>query len=416
MNETELRERLLDLAGDAPSRPVAPARLLRRARRRVVLTIAASVAVAILVLAAGIAGLRALQASRSVPADHSVTPPDSTFGQVHGWIAFRDGEELVAVDPADPTVSVPLGNSLGADPIAWSRDGTRLLLRPHPEIALEFHGGEWWVGTAPTASPLELFVLDQDATITQITHGDRKSASGTWGSFSPDGTQVAYACCGSSRGPFVVDADGGKARRLGEPCERTDIQGGRTVELCGEPLSEWANWSPDGTQIAWIDFVEDSDTYGHHAWTLSFVRPDGTGLRTEVVQLPGGAGGLVWSPDGAQLAFWMVVPDPGADPTVAGLGEGGDFPAQIFVINADGSGLRQLTEDGDNRWPTWSPDGSRIAFTRGELSFKTAPDGSQAAFVRPGTRQLFTIALDGGDLRRVDGVMPDGPIAWNPVR
>jgi hypothetical protein len=415
MNETELRERLLDLADDSPSRPVAPPRLLRRARRRAILTIATSVAVAILVLAAGIAGLRALQGSRDVPADHSVTPPDNTFGQVHGWIAFRHGDQLVAVDPADPTVSVALGNSLGADPIAWSRDGTRLLLRPHPEIALEFHGGGWWVGTAPTGAPLELFVLDQDGTHTQITHGGRRDASGTWGSFSPDGTQVAYACCGSSRGPYVVDADGGNARRLGEPCERTDVQG-RSVEVCGEPLSEWAAWSPDGTQIAWIDFVEDSDTYGHHAWTLSFVRPDGTGLRTEVVHLPGGAGGLVWSPDGTQLGFWMVVPDPGTDPTVAGLGEGGDFPAQIFVINADGSGLRQLTEDGDNRWPTWSPDGSRIAFTRGELSFKSAPDGSQAAFVRPGTRQLFTIARDGSDLRRVDGVIPDGPIAWNPVR
>lgn len=103
------------------------------------------------------------------------------------------------------------------------------------------------------------------------------------------------------------------------------------------------------------------------------------------------------------------------DPPVVGLGPGGDFPAQIFVINADGSGLRQITDEGDNRWPTWSPDGSRIAFARGQLEFKTATDGLQAAFVRPGGRQLFTMAPDGTDVQRVEGVNPDGAIAWNPA-
>jgi Tol biopolymer transport system component len=69
------------------------------------------------------------------------------------------------------------------------------------------------------------------------------------------------------------------------------------------------------------------------------------------------------------------------------------LPGQIFVINADGSGLRQITHSGDNRWPAWSHDGSRIAFVH---------DGV-----------LFTMAPDGTDMRPVSGIHPDGPIAWN---
>jgi WD40-like Beta Propeller Repeat len=416
MNETQLRERLLDLAEAAPTGRPAPVDLIRRARRRVVLTVASAVLAAMLLIGIGIAGVRALQTMDPRPADDDAVESSLLpFSRVHGWIAFRDGDELVAVDPANPNERRSLGNSLGADPIAWSRDGTRLLLRPHPEIRPVFQAGEWWWGTAASSATMDMFVLDEDGSRTRITKGGGfDPESGTWGSFSPDGTQVAYASNGSSRGPYVVAVGGGDPRRLGDPCERAEIEG-RSVELCGEPLPEWAAWSPDGTQIVWSDFVEDSETYGHHANVLSFVRPDGTGLRAEAVEMPGAAGGLVWSPDGSQLAFFMAVPDPEADPHVAGFGEGGDFPAQIFVMNADGSGLRQLTDEGDNRWPSWSPDGTRIAFARGEVSLKTARDGSRAAFVRPGTRQLFTIALDGTDVRRIDGITPDGPVAWNPV-
>src|SRR5262245_17208731 len=53
--------------------------------------------------------------------------------------------------------------------------------------------------------------------------------------------------------------------------------------------------------------------------------------------------GLVWSPDGAQLAF--------AAKTGA--------TSAISVVRSDGSGLRQLVA---GRGPSWSPDGTQIAF------------------------------------------------------
>lgn len=60
MNETEIRERLLNLAADAPEGFSAPPQLLRRARRRIALTVASSVAVALAVVAGGIAGVQRL--------------------------------------------------------------------------------------------------------------------------------------------------------------------------------------------------------------------------------------------------------------------------------------------------------------------------------------------------------------------
>jgi len=282
----------------------------------------------------------------------------NVFARARGWITFRKGAQIIAVDPANPKNTVVLPHSLDADdPIAWSPDGTKLLLRSETNDGIPLAG---------------LFVLHPDGSRTTLL--PETDVAPTWGSFSPDGTKVAYAASGSSRGPYVIDVEGGKRHPLGARCPRKKISG-RSIELCGEPMSEAAAWSPDGSRIAWVDFVEDSAKYGHHATVLSFVNPDGSGLREEVARLPGGGGNLVWSPDGSRLAFWG--------------------PSQIFVINADGSGLREVTDEGVNRWPAWSPDGSRIAF------------------VHDGT--LYTMAPDGTAMRRLDGVTPDGAIAWNPV-
>jgi Tol biopolymer transport system component len=68
----------------------------------------------------------------------------------------------------------------------------------------------------------------------------------------------------------------------------------------------------------------------------------------------------------------------------------------IYVVHADGSGLRRINENGAQ--PIWSPDGSRIAYTQG-------PD-------------VFTMASDGSDDNLVEGmlVVPYQGWAWNPVR
>jgi Tol biopolymer transport system component len=53
----------------------------------------------------------------------------------------------------------------------------------------------------------------------------------------------------------------------------------------------------------------------------------------------GGAPSLTWSPDGTSLAF-------------VGFGSG-TFPGGLTVMNANGNGLRQVTDDGGD--PAWQP-------------------------------------------------------------
>jgi hypothetical protein len=81
MNETEIRERLLDLAAAAPEGFPAPPQLLRRARRRIALTVASSVAIALAVVSGGIAGVRWLDESDTRPADQTPT------GFVGAWVS-----------------------------------------------------------------------------------------------------------------------------------------------------------------------------------------------------------------------------------------------------------------------------------------------------------------------------------------
>ena len=83
---------------------------------------------------------------------------------------------------------------------------------------------------------------------------------------------------------------------------------------------------------------------------IYLIRADGTGLR----RLPGtrpGDQNPAWSPDGRKLVFWT---------DKNSLGE-------IYVANADGSGRRRLSRtdpdvEPSDQYPAWSPDGRLIAF------------------------------------------------------
>jgi len=77
-----------------------------------------------------------------------------------------------------------------------------------------------------------------------------------------------------------------------------------------------------------------------------------------------------WAPDGQQIAF--------------ASDRSGKF--EIYVMKADGSGVRQLTNDGPNTQPAWSHDGSTIAY---------------AHQIADGTRDIYVIKPDGTGLRLV---------------
>ncbi len=90
------------------------------------------------------------------------------------------------------------------------------------------------------------------------------------------------------------------------------------------------------------------------------------------------------SPDGSQIAF--------------GSSRDGDF--EIYVMQADGSRLRRLTESaGTDLRPAWSPDGQQIAFTS----------------MRDGNYEIYAIRADGSALRRVTNHPERDDFAqWHP--
>ena len=89
------------------------------------------------------------------------------------------------------------------------------------------------------------------------------------------------------------------------------------------------------------------------------VKADGSGLRNLTPKPVGAYAAPAWSPDGRKLAF---VSDR-------------DGNSEVYVMNANGSGQRNLTRnpafDAD---PAWSPDGRKIAFVSNR-------DGSYGVYV-----------------------------------
>lgn len=128
---------------------------------------------------------------------------------------------------------------------------------------------------------------------------------------------------------------------------------------------------------------------GSHIFVMN---ADGSGV-TRLTQSPGYDWGPAWSPDGTKIAFTRA-------PVEGMITQPGD----IYVMNTDGGGLVNLTNDsGVDGFPAWSPDGSLIAFS----SYR---DGNE-------NFEIFVIASDGSGLRQItsagNGYVSQSP-SWSP--
>jgi ABC-type sugar transport system substrate-binding protein len=136
--------------------------------------------------------------------------------------------------------------------------------------------------------------------------------------WSPDGSQIAFVSnrVNDQEGGlfiYVMDADGSHARQL-------------TIEN----ESKSPDWSKDGRQV----------TYSHKG-DIYIIAADGTGQSINLTNSPEEDGQPTWSPDSSQIA-WLLG-NPGSQ--------------NVFVMNADGSDMRQITDNGRVGNVDWTIDG-----------------------------------------------------------
>ena len=157
-----------------------------------------------------------------------------------------------------------------------------------------------------------------------------------------------------------------------------NADGSARLQLTQGPGDRAPAISPDGMKIAFIRAIRGVPT-------LHVMRSDGR----EIQRLADQARDPAWSPDGRSIAF---------------AGEGGSWGGPIMVVPAGGGAAHPLTgpepspEDGN---PHWSPDGTRVYFTRAERLTRWP-------------LQVWSVRPDGTDARPLE-VQPfgDAPI-WSP--
>lgn len=126
------------------------------------------------------------------------------------------------------------------------------------------------------------------------------------------------------------------------------------------------SWSPDGTRLAYVSFEERNGINK----PIVYVHTLATGRRSIVANERGSNSSPAWSPDGKSLAVVLTR----------------DGNSQIYLVNADGTGLRRVTRtNGIDTEPTFTPDGKEIYFTSD----------------RGGSAQIYRVSIDGGEARRV---------------
>jgi Tol biopolymer transport system component len=213
-------------------------------------------------------------------------------------------------------------NLTGANPgddlnAAWSPDGKEIVLDSNSQTDTGF---------------FEIQVMDSNGQhYRQLTHGGPDFDN--FGQFSPDGKRIAYThgSAGTDESAiYTMDAkDGANQKKLTQD-----------LLFAGNP-----DWSPDGKRIVFVDNFcgpcPQSDIWVMNADGSDPVRL--TNTPTEHEFRPG------FSPDGKKITFSNIPLTP-EHPFA-------DLPADVYVMNANGTGRRNITNSPDqqDRAPDWGP-------------------------------------------------------------
>jgi Tol biopolymer transport system component len=252
----------------------------------------------------------------------------------------------------------------------------------------------------------------------ELINGKSKPGDVQTPAWSPDGRKLAFVSERDGNAEiYVVNADGGEQENLTR-----------------QPANDsHPRWSPDGRKLAFVSRRDgNSEIYVMNA--------DGSGLR-KLTRTPSDELDPAWSPDGRAIAFVREKCVPSRTCATA-------YEKYLYVVNADGSGLRRLTTNKKHAfYPSWSADGKTIRYggylvyadgsgrkklheariwTNRNIALDGvwSPDGQRIAAVSvahsPIEGQnttklgLWVTNADGSNARRVAAKATQGDPAWSP--
>lgn len=266
------------------------------------------------------------------------TPAIATFPGANGKIVYDTYEQ--DTDGCCPSVYVRNPDGSGSRRLAgdgegpvWSPDGTRIAYADLYTDDFEF-------------SP-QIWVMNADGTDKIPIPGTEGGRSPSW---SPQGDEILFTTFDDVAGLKIVQLDGDGLRTVVDDAYA-------------------AEWSPDGTRIAFQRYGEsDSDIF------ISAI--DGSNV-TQVSESGREDWSPSWSPDGEWIAFSSEATD-------------SMNTADIYKVQVSGGSTQRLTTaDGNDLNPAWSPDGTKITFVSGRSAHGTYvmnADGSgQTQITGPGT-------------------------------
>jgi Tol biopolymer transport system component len=260
----------------------------------------------------------------------------------------------------------PVARDVGVDfEPAWSPDATTM--------AFTRSLGEWGI------SPSRIYLLNPDDGRPRPLDVAGDVSSPAW---SPDARQLAFVRHSRSEIAIVVaDVGGGGEQVLVRDSSRPEDR-----ILISEPT-----WSADGARIAYTRTTLDRRFTFRPS--LYVVDVDGGDTRL----LARDARDAAWSPDGSRIAFASVRDRNGKD-----CWDQCHLRAELYVMDADGANAVRLTRNrGDDRSPSWSPDGRRISFA------------SDRNYPGVGNTEIYSIRADGSCLTWLtNGAPASNDPAW----